>query len=264
MNTRSQSLRNESRYTDAQYKEAGAYIIESLNSKNSGVSKEEFYKSNILDFSDVSWDDMRAIDNELLRFGKENGCYAALPLFEKGSFIDTSERRFSTWEVLEVNEDYYRLKLCHYPVFHSFQQIEELHKYDWFMASSVTMKVKLLNEEERENILFMNPSVIDRLSRLEKNSQAGLMYAADIAMQVKHNDGLVGGIIENYENYLPDVVKKLRKKGKYVRTDGTFIDAGLIREVLDCVDDTSGYSLKTHLFTSVGPLIEAFTYTNYI
>ena len=63
-------------------------IMGMLNKYNSGITQDQFYAMNIIDTTDVTEDDVRSVNREVIAFCRENGCYAALPPFEEGAFID--------------------------------------------------------------------------------------------------------------------------------------------------------------------------------
>ena len=87
-----------------------------FNARNSGISREQFYANNIVDTTDVLESDMQAANDAIVQYSADNGCYAALPPFEEGSFIDRAERRFVHWKVLDVCEDHFLISFDHYPI----------------------------------------------------------------------------------------------------------------------------------------------------
>lgn len=258
---------------DTSLADAYEFIINKLNALNKGMTKRDFFDNNIIDFTDVTYGDMMLIADEVLQFGKDNGCYAALPPFETGSFIDRSERRYTYWKVLDINEDFFRIELYHYPIFFSDYEgrpqvmdlpVLESHGECWFLACKVVMKVKLLDEKEREDIIFQNPVVGEELTET-KNVNMRLIYAEGILKQARKNDGLIGGIIESCEFFTPKAFEKIGKMGKYSTPDGKVINGGDVREIINNTNEIAmDYAKKTMVFTSVGPLMEALTYVNYM
>ena len=156
-------------------------IMGMLNEYNSGISQEQFYHQNIVDATDVTEEDMGAVNAEVIQFCKENGCYAALPPFEEGSFIDRSERRYTHWKVLEVKDDYFRIELDHYPIifldetYHTMiaqGRSAELTHVCWYRACRVIVKVKLLSTEEHMDVLSYHPDFY----RFDKNTCSALIF----------------------------------------------------------------------------------------
>lgn len=246
---------------------AEKFFFDSLTAKNPGISEDQFYNdNNIVDFTDVSTDDMREVNDGIMEFSKINGCYAALPPFEKGSFIDRSERRFSVWQVLQVTDDYYDIKFDHYPIYHFRNGVtgEDEMRACWVKAASVTVRVKKLSYEERVDIVLSNPWY-DRLAsevakRGEKNKLEFSAYIKDTIEQMPLE---IGGVLLSSESFLPAIYKKIGKS-KMITPEGSIINASEVRAIIDQSSQMTDYAMQTMIFTSLGPVIEAFTYVNYV
>ena len=244
------------------------YIKNALDNYNTGLTKEQFYSLNIIDATDVSMEDMNNTRNEFIQYCKDNGCYAALPPFEEGSFIDRSERRYFHWKVLEVQEDYYRMELEYYPLLVVGDKVNyddvDFSEYShpcWYLAGRVTIKVKVLNDSEYLEMISHLPEYVDNLKKLGSRKETFLkdFYGKMNSMNY------VGGAIEDYEYYYTHDLNKMRKKGKYTTSDGEFINANWIRETIDAtLENVADRGRHCMLFVGCGPLIEMFTYINYM
>lgn len=245
-------------------------ILTMLNGYNSGITQEQFYNQNIVDATEVTESDMQAVNDEVIQFCQENGCYAALPPFEEGSFIDHSERRYTHWKVLEVCEDYFRIEFDHYPIIFVDGDYDkkiaegrsaELTHPCWYRSCKAIVKVKLLTAEEHMLALSRHPDFEYFKNHPNFNKPATLQRLTEYL----RTDAHVGGVIEDYEYYMPHDLKKISKKGKYSTSDGSVVNGALVREV---IDDTLAYALDTGLnsvlFCSTSPIVEMFTYINYM
>ena len=141
-------------------------VLNALNNYNSGITKDQFYSMNILDVTDVTEDDMRVVNQGVIEYCRENGCYAALPPFEEGVFIDRSERRYTHWKVLEVQDDYFRLELNHYPIIFVDEETyirvktgdsANINHPCWYRSCKTIVKVKLLTTDEHVKMLSRHP-----------------------------------------------------------------------------------------------------------
>lgn len=251
---------------------ASVYVLHTLNKCNSGLSQEEFYSANIIDATNVTETDMHNNNDNTCQFIKDNGCYAALPPFEEGSFIDGMEKRYIHWKILDIGDDYFRLKLDHYPniSFHnpSGDYIEDFytHRYCWYLACSMTVKVKVLNDEEHMQMISHHPDFVrNSLSMCNGDRQKQQMLLRKLSKRLK-SEIYIGGIIEDCEYYMPQDFRKLNKKGKYYTESGEYINATLIRDIIDVSKEHASrgmdYALHTMKFVSTGPLLEMFTYIN--
>ena len=90
------------------------FIKNEVLARNGGLTREEFFKNNIIDFTMVSEDNINESIDGVRRRTKELGCLSAIPPFETGSFIDDSEHRYIVWKVLDIQDDYYRLSVDFY------------------------------------------------------------------------------------------------------------------------------------------------------
>jgi len=244
-------------------------ILNMFNSYNSGITKDQFYSMNILDATDVSEDDMREVNQEVIQYCKENGCYAALPPFEEGAFVDRSERRYTHWKVLEVCEDYFRLEFNHYPIIFVEEQTaiqirngnsDKIDHPCWYKSCKVVVKVKLLTTEEHITMLSRHPDFRDINNQVAKHPE--LIVRLSNLLKTQYH---VGGVIEDYEYYMPHDLRKIVKKGKYYTSDNKFVDAAWVREVVsDTLELGASAGLNSILFCSTGPIIEMFVYINYL
>ena len=239
-----------------------------LNNYNTGISQEQFYKNNIVDATDVTEEDMRAVNAEVIQYCKENGAFAALPPFEEGSFIDHAERRYTHWKVLDVEEDYFRISMDHYPLMfkgtvddptNSTVEFNSLIRPCWYLACHVVVKVKLLDKEEHMTMLRYHPDF------------AGLPNDVIVKMRVDllsdylRTEYHVGGVIESYEFYLPKDLQKIAKKGKYSTPDGVILNGSWVRDVVaNTLEVAIDRDLNSMLFCSAGPILEMFQYINYM
>lgn len=241
-----------------------------LNNYNTGISQEQFYKNNIVDATDVTEEDMRAVNAEVIQYCKENGAFAALPPFEEGSFIDQTERRFTHWKVLDVEDDYFRISMDHYPLMfngtvddptNSTVEFKSLIRPCWYLACHVVVKVKLLNKDEHIAMLKYHPDLIKASKDLSLSDRMRIDLLSDALMSPCH----VGGVIESYDYYMPKDLHKIAKKGKYSTPEGAIISG---KYVWDVIANTVEYSVDTALasmlFCSSGPILEMFQYINYM
>lgn len=247
-------------------------ILNMLNGYNTGITEEQFYSLNILDSTEVSENDMRSVNDGVIQYCKENGCYAALPPFEEGAFIDHSERRYVHWKVLDVHEDYFRLQLDHYPMI--FVNSEDSVKFNikrftknyseishpcWYRSCRTVVKVKLLTTEEHMEAISHHPDV--RQVKDKTKLQMLLRRLSD-TLKTKYH---VGGVIESYDYYTTHDLKKILKKGKYSTSDGTLVNGKWVKEILtDNLAPSMDDGLDSILFCSTGPIIEMFVYINYL
>ena len=240
-----------------------------LDNYNAGISKEQFYSKNILDVTDVTESDMGAVNQEVIEYCRENGCYAALPPFEEGVFIDRSERRYTHWKVLEICEDYYRIEFNHYPIiFVDDQTLDMIHNGEsanithscWYRSCKTIIKVKLLTAEEHVKMLSRHPDFIGLEDKLLSDTSALQKLSAMLKTQYH-----LGGVLEDYEYYMPHDLKKIAKKGKYYTSDGVFVDSSWVRSVVvDTLELGADSGLNTILYCSTGPIIEMLVYVNYM
>ncbi len=247
-----------------------SYIKSALDSYNTGISKEQFYSMNIVDATDVSMEDMNSVRTELIQYCKDNGCYAALPPFEEGAFIDKSERRYFHWKVLEVQEDYYRMELDYYPLLivdfdttgkHEGIDFRKLSHPCWYLAGRTTVKVKVLSDAEYIEMLSHIPEYVDHEKELGNHKDEILHKFYDLLKSMNY----VGGAIEGYEYYYTKDLMKIRKKGKYSTPNGEFINGAWIRQTIDAtLEHVADRGRHSMLFVSAGPIIEMFTYINYM
>lgn len=244
-------------------------ILNLLNSYNSGITKDQFYSMNILDTTGVSEFDMGAVNSDVIQFCKENGCYAALPPFEEGAFIDRSERRYTHWKVLEVSDDYFRIEFNHYPIIFidgdynekiSQGRSAELVHLCWYLSCKVVVKVKVLTPEEHVKMLSRHPDFKYFDSKLIEDQNL-IQRLSDTIKAECH----VGGVVESYEHYMPHDLKKLVKKGKYYTSDGKFVNSSWVKEVVaDTLELGTKAGVDSMLFCSTGPIIEMLVYVNYM
>lgn len=246
-------------------------VLSLLEKCNSGITKDQFYHLNIVDSTDVTEDDMNEVNDEVIHFCRDNGCYAALPPFEEGAFIDRSERRYTHWKVLEVSEDYFRIEFNHFPIIFIddggySSKIEqgrsaEISHPCWYQTCKTIVKVKLLTSEEHIEALSRHPDFrhFDNLPNMDKPKL--LQKLSEFLKTNAH----VGGVIESYEYYMPHDLKKIVKKGKYSSPDGRIVDGGKVREIVtDTFENAMDSGLNSILFCSTCPIIEMFTYVNYV
>lgn len=252
-----------------------------LDGYNRGIARDEFYALNIVDTSDVVEEDMQASSSGVVSYCFENGCYAALPPFEEGAYIDKSERRYVHWKVLEVCDDYFRLQLDHYPIIfgdtdltgrHVGVDFSELRHMCWYLANHMVVRVKVLTHEEHKQMLSHHPDFVQYADSMVAQQTKNPMVAKlkkdmllDKMSEHLKSVSYVGGIVEDYEYYLPQDLIKIKKKGKYYDTAGNIINGAWIK---DSIDTTLQYGvdsgLHTMIYTSTGPIIEMFTYINYL
>ena len=243
-------------------------VMHMLDGYNSGISKDAFYANNIVDSTDVTEDDMRIVNSDVIDFCRENGCYAALPLFEEGSYIDRTERRYTHWKVLGVYDDYFRIEFNHYPILYvdndyaekiAQGRSAELVHPCWYRSCRVVVDVKLINTEEHVAMLKYHPDFEGANAKVLSDASA-LTKLSNILKTQYH----VGGVLVEYEDYHSHDFKKILKKGKYYTSDGEMIDSRIVRKVVsDSLEISVARGLKSILFCSLGPIIEMFTYINY-
>ena len=244
-------------------------ILGMFDTYNSGISKDQFYSMNIVDATDVTESDMRVVNDGVIEYCKENGCYAALPPFEEGAFIDRSERRYTHWKVLDIQEDYFLLELNHYPIIFVDSETQDrivigdsanISHPCWYRSCKSVIKVKLLTPEEHIEMLSRHPD-------FTMYAAAG-MSRADMARKLSQylkTEYHVGGVVEDYEYYMSRDLKKMVKKGKYYTSDGKFVNGNWVKEVLaDTLELDADNGLNSILFCSTGPIIEMFVYINYM
>ena len=244
-------------------------ILHMFDTYNSGITKEEFFSKNIIDATDVSEDDMRAVNDEVVQYCKQNGCYAALPPFEEGVFIDRSERRYTHWKVLEVKEDYFRIELNHYPIIFIDENLTRriangesanITHPCWYLSCKTIVKVKIFDVEEHMKMLSYHPD-FETIDDKIRNNPDLIRKLSDSLRTNCH----VGGVVESYEYYMPHDLKKMVKKGKYYSSSGEFINGSWVKEVIaDTLELGSTTGLNSILFCSMGPIIEMFIYINYM
>ena len=252
----------------SKYKKVDDYIKNTLDSYNTGLTKEQFYSLNIVDATDVSLADMNAVRDGFIQYCKENGCYAALPPFEEGAFIDRTERRYFHWKVLEVQEDYYRMALEYYPLLvvgpDTTYEGVDFSKYAhpcWYLAGRVTIKVKRLIASEYAELLSYTPDYAKYAKELENDKEGFFNRFTEFLDRMHY----IGGTVEDYEYYYTRDLTKIRKKGKYTTSTGEFINGTWVREVVDAtLEKAADRGRKCMLFVSGGALIEMFTYINYM
>lgn len=254
-------------YSDIENK-VSACINNMLNNYNTGISQEQFYKNNIVDATDVTEDDMQSVNAEVIQYCKENGAFAALPPFEEGSFIDQSERRFTHWKVLDVEDDYFRMAMDHYPLMfngtvddptNSKVEFNSLIRPCWYLACHVVVKVKLLDKDEHMSMLRYHPDFAGLPNDVITKMRVDLL--SDHLRTEYH----VGGVIESYEFYLLKDLEKIYKKGKYSTPDGAILNGSWVRDVVaNTLEVAVDRDLNSMLFCSAGPIIEMFQYINYM
>lgn len=249
-------------------------VMNMLNGYNTGITQEQFYSQNIIDVSDVTEEMGRAVNAELIQYTKENGCYAALPPFEEGSFIDTTERRYIHWKVLEVQEDYYRMVLDHYPIIFAdndtsgnitSKDLSTLDRKCWYLAGRMTVRVKVLTDDEHREMISHHPDFVRyslTMCNGDTKKQGDLLTRLASRLKSPYH---IGGVIEDYIYYIPHDYMKIRKKGKYYTADGTMVNGAWVKEAIDTTLKTvSYYGLESMLFVSTGPMIEMLAYINYM
>jgi len=244
-------------------------VLTALSNYNSGISKDQFYSMNILDATDVTEDDMRDVNEGVIQYCRENGCYAALPPFEEGAFIDRSERRYTHWKVLEVQDEYFRLEFNHYPIIfvdnETFIRVKQGDSINidhpcWYRSCRTVVKVKLLTTEEHVEMLSRHPDFIGIDEQIAERPE--LITQLSNLLKTQYH---VGGVLEDYEYYMPHDLKKLVKKGKYYTSDGQFVNSSWIKSVVaDTLELGMEAGLQSMLFCSTGPIIEMFVYMNYM
>ena len=244
------------------HKEVADYLQTTLGGFNTGLSEEQFYAMNIVDATDVSIADMQAVKDKFIQYCTDNGCYAALPPFEEGSFIDKAERRYFHWKVLDVHEDYYRLEVEYYPLFllsssglHTQGDFSNFSHSCWYLAGRTTIKVKFLDAAEYLDLLSYNPDY----------SPSTKSLTSDWVSDFLNTSHYIGGVVEAYEYYYTHDLEKIRKKGKYYTSDGEFINGAWVKEVVDTtLDQAADRGRKCMLFVCCSALIEMFIYINYM
>lgn len=244
-------------------------VMRMLDGYNSGISKDAFYSNNIVDSTDVTEDDMRSVNLDVIHFCKENGCYAALPPFEEGSYIDRAERRYTHWKVLGVYDDYFRIEFNHYPILYVDGDYSEkiaqgksakLVHPCWYRSCRVVVDVKLLTTEDHVAMLKYHPDFEGENAKLLSDTSA-LTRLSDVLKTQYH----VGGVLVDYEDYHSHDFKKILKKGKYYTDDDKMIDSRVVRKVVsDSLELSVARGLNSILFCSLGPIIEMFVYINYM
>ena len=254
-------------YSDIENK-VSACINNMLNNYNTGISQEQFYKNNIVDATDVTEEDMQSVNAEVIQYCKENGAFAALPPFEEGSFIDQSERRFTYWKVLDVEDDYFRISMDHYPLMfngtvddptNSTVEFNSLIRPCWYLACHVVVKVKLLDKDEHMAMLRYHPDFAGLPNDVITKMRVDLL--SDHLRTEYH----VGGVIESYEFYLLKDLQKIAKKGKYSTPDGVILNGSWVRDVVaNTLEVAVDRDLNSMLFCSAGPILEMFLYINYM
>lgn len=258
------------------YDRVANYVFGSLNSHNRGITESQFYAKNILDATGVSEKDMQKANDSVVQYCKDVGCYAALPPFEEGAFIDSEQGRYIHWHVLEVEDDSFLLGLDHYPLIavdsgnvrgEGVTLVSEEHKC-WYLSCRVVVRVKVLTSEEHKKMLSHHPDYVMYANSLSNNDpKKNLEILNKLSAQLK-SDGYVGGVVESYEYFIPQDFKRICKKGKYTAPDGSIINGNLVRETVDMdrayVSGRVEYALQTMLFVSTGPMIEMLTYVNYM
>lgn len=243
-----------------------------LNSRNSGISKDQFFASNLIDATDVLESDMQAVNADVVEFCANNGCYAALPPFEEGSFIDRSERRFVHWKVLEVQDDYFLLSMDHYPIvrFDSDCTLGEtlnteefqnaIHSRCWYLSCNTIIKVKQLTSDE--HVAMLGYLYTAESGKLPDEKHLG--YIRTVSNGIK-SANYIGGVVESATSFLPDDLRKIYKKGKYATPSGSAVDSRDIRLSIDATLATPIASgISSMLYSSTGPIIEMFVYINYM
>lgn len=251
-------------------------IMTMLSRYSTGVPKDEFYSKNILDVSDVAEDDMSATSPEVIQYCKDNGCYAALPPFEEGVFIDRGQGRYIHWKVLEVEEDYYRLMLDHYPIIFADNDVADFnagfdiatkagHTNCWYLAGRIIVKVKILNEDEHIEMISHHPDYVHHAKAM-CNDDPAVMTKLLRGLSAKLKSACyVGGVVEDSTYFLPHDLIKIKKKGKYATSDGKFVNGLWVKDAVDTtLELAADYGLHSMLFVSMGPMIEMFTYVNYL
>ena len=250
------------------------YITSTLDSYNRGLTQDQFYALNIIDTTGVSEEELDTAANSVIQYCKDNGCYAALPPFEEGAFIDRQERRYFHWKVLEVLEDGYRMVVEHYPLLvidsdttgkHSGMDFTKAVRYCWYLSGRVTIKVKALSIDEYKELLSHHPDYIDRANKqCGNNARKREELLGHLARRMQ-SVGYIGGVVEDYEYFYNHDLTKMRKKGKYFDADGNIINGTWIKEVIDSTIEHAGdRGLQSLLYVSCGPLIEMFSYLNYM
>ena len=240
-------------------------IMNMLNRYTTGMSQDQFYSANIIDTSDVTEQMMHEQNDGVVEYCKTNGCFAALPPFERGSFIDRGERRFISWEVLEVQDDYFRIALEHYPILfaddnyeHPHLDLDTLTHKCWYLSCRMVVRVKVLTDEEHQVMLSNHP---DYVKYRNLNSPELLRK---LSAQLK-SPYYIGGVLESCEFFLPHDLQKIRKKGKYETTSGDFVNGVWVRDIVDAtLSEGTERMLSYMTFVSLGPLFEMFTYVNYM
>lgn len=240
-------------------------VTKMLNTYTSGMSEAQFFSANIIDSSSVTEQMMHEQNDGVVEYCMANGCLAALPPFERGSYVDFGERRFISWEVLEVAEDYFRISLEHYPILFAdldnsvslAAQARSLSR-SWYLASRMIVRVKVLTDKEHQEMISHHP---DYVNYRNLNSPELLRK---LSAQLK-SPYYVGGVLESYEYFLPHDLQKIRKKGKYETSSGEFVNGTWVRDLIDeALTDHVDNALHNMTFVSLGPLFEMFTYINYM
>lgn len=244
-------------------------IMGMLNKYNSGITQDQFYAMNIIDTTDVTESEMASVNQEVITFCKENGCYAALPPFEEGAFVDQTERRYIHWKVLDIQEDYFLIKFDHYPViFAANDVLEKPYNIDvsivertcWYRAGSVTVKVKVVTDDEHMKMLEMHPEYLEFI-KTHKNSPDVLRRLSAYLKTSCH----VGGVLEDSTYYLSEDFKKILKKGKYYTSDGQFVNGTWVRDAINgTLEVATDFGWKSINYVSLGPVVEMFVYINYM
>lgn len=257
-------------YTKAQLQMVSDCVMHMLDNLNPGITKDEFWTKNILDTTDVTEIDMDNANSEVVNYCKENGSYAALPIFEEGAFVDRSERRYTHWKLLEICEDYFRIEFNHYPIIYIDEDYAHMyamgdsvnmHHPCWFCMCRVVVKVKLLTAEEHIEVLSHHPDFADKSLADRYRNPETLRKLSDHLRTQYH----VGGVIEEYEYYMPNALKKILKKGKYYTSSGECINGKWVRNLVeDNLTPAVNSGLQSILFCSAGPIIEMFVYVNYL
>ena len=250
-------------------------ITSNIDSRNRGLSEDQFYACNLVDATNVTEADLELAKEGVFQYCKDNGGYAALPPFEEGAFVDRQERRYFHWKVLEVLEDGYRMVVEHYPLLvidsditgkHLGTDFTRVPRYCWYLSGRITVRVKSLTNEELQKLVSYHPDFNDLVLKHGGNdarvAKDIMQKYADHMISSGYN---VGGVVEDYEYFYAQDLTKLRKKGKYEDEMGNLINATWVRDVIDStMEHAVDRGLKSMLYVSCGPFVEMFTYLNYM
>ena len=252
-------------------------ILTMLNGYNAGLTQEQFYSKNILDVTSVSDADLSLSSSGVIQYCKDNGCYAALPPFEEGVFVDKEQGRYIHWKVLDVADDYFRISLDHYPIIsvnvknpfedNSADKVFGDHLC-WYRSCNTVIRVKILNSDEHAEMVSHHPDYVkyaDAMCDGDQQKKATLLQKLSARLK---SECYVGGVVESCDFYMPQDFKRIYKKGKYYTSDGQFVNGSWVRESTDMsnkvVAEYVEHALHTILFVSTGPMLEMFTYVNYM